>query len=119
MDASIIAALAAIFGALVGGISSFAGIWLAQRLESRRQLRRELFASATTLWQYRIKYAAQTGEPVLPLEDFIIDFLFFEDCIDRLGSVSNDRLIEILAKRDARFEAVMKYRFDKLKRPKH
>lgn len=48
MDTALIAALSALGGALIGSLSSFAGIYLAQRQETARALRKELFAAATT-----------------------------------------------------------------------
>lgn len=44
MDTALIAALSALGGALIGSLSSFAGIYLAQRQETARALRKELFA---------------------------------------------------------------------------
>lgn len=70
--ASSFSALFALSGALIGALASFAGIWLSQRQETKRALRRDLISAATVLWNRKYEYSRDAGHPLLPLGDYLI-----------------------------------------------
>jgi len=110
METSLITALAALGGALVGAFASFAGMYLAQRQETKRALRRELFSAATTVWGRKYEHTRERGGALLPLEDFILDFMSLEGLIERYRTLSDEELLEFLSKRDSRFQKIVEYR---------
>jgi len=59
MDSSIVTALAALMGSLIGGFTSFATTWLSQRQSSRVQWVRDEVSKRETLYQDFIDEAAQ------------------------------------------------------------
>ena len=114
METSLITALAALGGALVGSFASFAGIYLAQLQETKRALRRELFSAATTAWGRKYEHTREYGGVLLPLEDFILDFMSLEGMMERYRTLSDEELLEFLSKRDSRFQKIIEYRNQKL-----
>jgi hypothetical protein len=59
MDSSIVTALAALLGSLIGGFTSFASTWLSQRQSAKAQWLREEVTKRETLYQDFIDEAAQ------------------------------------------------------------
>ena len=114
MDTALTAALSALGDALIGSLSSFAGIYLAQRQETARALRKELFAAATTAWNRKYDHAREHGGRLFPLEDFIIDFMSLEDIITNYRDLSDEDLFALLKKRDSQYHKLVQYRLDEL-----
>ena len=110
MDTALIAALSALGGALIGSLSSFAGICQ----ETARALRKELFAAATTAWNRKYDYAREHGGRLIPLEDFIIDFMSLEDIITNYRDLSDEELFALLKKCDSQYHKLVQYRLDEL-----
>lgn len=116
MEQSYITALFALGGALIGALASFAGIWISQRQETKRALRHELIAAATTLWNRKYEHSLHvTGNPLLPLGDYLIDFLFLERIIEDGSHLSDEALLERLRLQDERFRKIAEYRYDWLR----
>jgi len=59
MDSSIVTALAALMGSLIGGFTSFATTWLSQRQSAKAQWLRDEVSKRETLYQDFIDEAAQ------------------------------------------------------------
>lgn len=121
MDSAVLAALSALGGALIGSVSSFAASWLAQRSESRRALRAELISAALAHWDKRLEYSYKiTHEPVLPAQDFVVDFLYLERLIDRgIAASSVPEIIEELRRQQELYQAIVSFRSHELKNHNH
>ena len=117
-DPALVAALSALGGALVGALTSFAGIYLTQRQETARALRRELFSAATALWNRKYEYSRENGIPLLPLDDYLIDYLSLQGIIENSERLSDEELLDLIRKREARFKKISDYRFDSVSHPK-
>lgn len=107
MDQAYLTALFALGGTLMGALASFAGIWLAQRQETNRAIRHELIAAATKCWEVRYFHSLNvTGKPLLPIDDYIIDFLTLEKILPRVNRMSDDELLAFMDLREDRFRKI-------------
>ena len=78
-----------LLGTLVGGVLGFAGAWLREKFETKRQLRELITKVAMEDWNKQIELYKGTGKKLMPLDAYMIHYLMILESIDKNTTVED------------------------------
>lgn len=123
MDTSLIAALSALGGAIIGALATALNTMVVQRFESRRRLRENLLIAAEKSWREHSEQIVRANKKLdadqqmfsLTLSDFIIIALKFENEFHSLKSLDDDTLKKLADTLDATFAQLAGQRLQRVR----